>query len=343
MAQKKTPVENIILITIDGCRWNEVFEGADSSLLFNDLFKKSDVKRLTNRFWAKTDLERRKKLMPFLWSTLAEQGRIYGNRKYGNAVSVRNKTNISNPGYSEIFTGFADTAITSNELIYNKNINLFAFLNRQPGFTGKVASFASWNRAMGYLNAPESGYPINGGFLDVTGPHLTPLQKTLNHLQQLYHGQESSRPDYITYLHAKEYLQLHQPRALSIGFAWSDDRAHDGSYPLYLEEIFKFDNMIQDLWEYVQTVPQYKNKTALLITVDHGRGYGEKWTAHGPTIPHANEIWFAVMGPGIAPKGEMKTAGQYYQDQFAQSMAHLLGQVFKANHPVAPRIVDLDK
>ncbi|WP_346239214.1 hypothetical protein ABDK00_010785 [Niabella insulamsoli] len=337
----KSP-ENVIVITIDGCRWNEVFGGADSAILFNEKFKKTEFKRLSGRFWHLDPRERRKKLMPFMWSTIEKEGRIYGNKNFGSDVYVRNKTSISNPGYAEIFTGYADPAIVSNELSYNKNINLFAFLNKQPGFKNKVASFASWDRALGYLNAEENDFLINGGYLDVKGDALSPLQKTLNNLQQLYHAKESSRPDYITYLHAKEYVRLHQPRALSIGFAWTDDMAHDGSYPKYLEKILEFDNMIQDLWQYVQSLPQYKNNTVMFITVDHGRGYEEQWVSHGAQTPHANEIWFAIIGAGITRKGEIKKAGVYYQDQFAQTLAHLLGFTFTANHPVATRILDVE-
>lgn len=42
-AQSK--VENIIMITIYGCRRQEVFGGADSVILFNDKFRKSDASR----------------------------------------------------------------------------------------------------------------------------------------------------------------------------------------------------------------------------------------------------------------------------------------------------------
>lgn len=337
-SQSKNKVENVILITIDGCRWNEVFGGADSIILFNDKFKKTEAKRLTRKFWAKTENERRVKLMPFLWNTIAKEGRVYGNPKYGNNVSVSNLTNISNPGYSEIYTGYADPNITSNELKDNPNTNVLEYINKQPGFQGKVASFVSWDRAQGYLNANRSGFMINGGHVDVVGSDLSPLQNTLNSLQQLAHRGESSRPDYITYLHAKEYLRLNQPKVLSISFAWTDDMAHDGSYPQYLEKIFSFDNMIQDLWTYVQTIPQYKDKTALLITVDHGRGLDEQWVSHGPSIPHSNEIWFAAIGPGISPKGEMKTKVNLYQKQFAQTVANLLGLTFKAEHSIGEAI-----
>lgn len=40
--------------------------------------------------------------------------------------------------------------------------------------------------------------------------------------------------------------------------------------------------MDKKIWEFVQTDPQYKNKTALLITVDHGRG--DKKSQNGPAI-----------------------------------------------------------
>lgn len=342
-AQPKAKVENIIMITIDGCRWQEVFGGADSVLLFDEKFRKSDARRLTGKFWAPTADERRRKLMPFIWNTIGKEGRIYGNRHYNNHVSVRNKTNISNPGYSEIFTGYADPAIRNNDLVDNPNTSLFSFINRQKGFEGKVAAFASWDRVLGYMNATQNNFTINGGYHDLQADSLTLLQKTLNNLQQLYHSTESSRPDYITYLHAKEYIRLHQPRALSIGFAYTDDMAHDGSYPLYLERVFIFDNMIQDLWEYIQHIPQYKDKTAMLITVDHGRGLGDQWTSHGPDIPHANETWFALIAPGVTGRGEVRTTGEYYHDQFAQTMAHLLGLHFEAEHPVGEAIGDIFK
>jgi len=341
LAQTKGKTENLIVITIDGCRWNEVFQGADSIILYNEKFKKSYTGNLTRKFWAKTPLERRQKLMPFLWTTIAQQGRIYGNRLYGNNVSVKNPYNVSYPGYSEIFTGYPDPAIKTNEPLENPNTNVFEFINKQPGFKGKVASFASWNRAPMYLNEKRSKLMVNGGYAAVTGKSLSPLQQTLNNLQAQYDKGDHSRADYITYLHAKEYLRLNTPRVMSIGLAWTDDAAHDGSYPLFLENIFSFDGMIADLWHYLQSHPQYKNKTTLLITVDHGRGYGEQWVSHGPNIAHSNEMWFAIMGPDISPMGEMKTKADLYQNQFAQTMANLLGLEFKSDKEIGEAIKEL--
>ncbi|MGI8580853.1 MAG: hypothetical protein ACR2KX_01565, partial [Chitinophagaceae bacterium] len=88
---------------------------------------------------------------------------------------------------------------------------------------------------------------------------------------------------------------------------------------------------------------EYKNRTALVITFDHGRGLNEEWTTHGKTITGADEIWFAIISPGISAKGEIKARVQLYQQQLAQTMANLLGKEFKANHPVAEGLMSVLK
>ena len=39
--------------------------------------------------------------MPFLWSVIARQGQIYGNRDKGSPAKVANGKNFSYPGYNE--------------------------------------------------------------------------------------------------------------------------------------------------------------------------------------------------------------------------------------------------
>ncbi len=88
----------------------------------------------------------------------------------------------------------------------------------------------------------------------------------------------------------------------------------------------------------LQSDPQYKGKTSIFFTTDHGRGNKEEWTSHNNTIKDSYQIWFAAMGPGIAAKGEMKNNVQLYQKQFAQTFAALMGYTFTATHPVAAAI-----
>ena len=141
--------------------------------------------------------------------------------------------------------------------------------------------------------------------------------------------------DVFTHYAAVEYLKTKKPKVLYIAHGETDEWAHSGQYRDYLNAANQLDKWLKELWNFIEKDPLYKNKTALLITVDHGRGVNDEWTNHGKTIPGADEIWFAVIAPGIPAKGEVKTRMQLYQQQFAQTIANLLGEQFKAAHPVA--------
>jgi hypothetical protein len=90
----------------------------------------------------------------------------------------------------------------------------------------------------------------------------------------------------------------------------------------------------------MQAMPQYRNKTALLITTDHGRGdkVKKQWRDHGQKVEDASGIWIAAMGPGIEVLGEVKQPAQLYQAQVAATIASLLGLQFKPAHPVMPAL-----
>jgi hypothetical protein len=71
-------IENLILVTTDGLRWQEVFGGMDSAIARDPKFNQDDSALLFRRYWHADAGERRKKLMPFFWSTLAKEGQLYG-------------------------------------------------------------------------------------------------------------------------------------------------------------------------------------------------------------------------------------------------------------------------
>jgi bisphosphoglycerate-independent phosphoglycerate mutase (AlkP superfamily) len=143
----------------------------------------------------------------------------------------------------------------------------------------------------------------------------------------------------------REYLKAYKPKLLYIAMEETDDFAHGGKYDQYLGSAHAEDAMIGDLWKILQSMPQYKDKTTLIITCDHGRGDKVKsnWRHHGSKIEDAHELWMAVIGPDTAPSGEIKTEGQLYQKQIAATIAQLLGFTFKANHPIADPITGIYK
>lgn len=339
-AQQKT--ENMIIITTDGFRWQEIFGGMDSVIASQKKYTQGDSAGIFKKYWADDGNDRRKKLLPFLWTTVAGQGQVYGNRSFGNKVDNANPYWFSYPGYSEIFCGFVDTLINSNNYKNNPNINVLEFINKQGKFKNRVAAFGAWEAFDRILNKPRCGFPVVAAFEQSGGNNSTPNEQLINAMLN-----DSYKPwdqdeclDVFTQYEAMEYLKTKKPKVLYIAYGETDEWAHAGSYKSYLEAAHQFDAWLKDIWTYIQSDPQYQNKTSMFITTDHGRGnkIRDQWTGHGSDITDAHEIWFSVMGPDTAPKGEVKKEMQLYQKQFAQTIASLLGIRFVTNHKVADAV-----
>ena len=339
--------QNIIIITTDGLRWQEVFKGMDTALANNPSFHQDDSNYIYKTYWAEKENERRKKLMPFFWTNLAMKGQVFGNRDYGNRVDNANPYWFSYPGYSEIMTGYADTAINANDYPANPHVTVLEYLNRQPSIKGKVVAFGAWNAFNRILNEARSGIPVIAAFDPTGGKNPTANEKMINKMLA-----DSYRPwleaeclDLFTHYSAMEWLKTRKPRVMYIAYGETDEWGHSGHYRSYLDAARQVDDWIKEIWEYIQSDPQYRNKTTIFITTDHGRGDKIKteWTSHGSKIEGSNEIWFAVMGPGTPYRGELKTGMQLYQKQFAQTIAKLIGYTYKAAHPIAGEVMEVWK
>ena len=332
--------ENVILITLDGLRWQELYTGADS-LLIGDSGYVEDPEELVKEFWNIDPLKRREMLLPFFWDTIAKDGQLYGNRKYGNKADCSNQMWFSYPGYNEILSGFADDQnITSNDKINNPNTTILEYLNGQAAYKNKVAAFGSWDVFPYIINEERSGIYVNAGFKKAK-KNLTERELFLNKIQDEVRGPWGGvRLDVFTHHYALEELKKNKPRVLYISYGETDDYAHDGDYDQYLKSARQTDAYIKELWEFVQSDEQYKNKTTLIITTDHGRGTipKETWRHHGSRIAGGGQIWIAVLGPDTPALGEMKQEGQVYQNQVAATALAALG--IKYDQPKAGKVID---
>lgn len=342
-AQRST--ENIIILTLDGLRWQEIFRGMDSAIANNRDFNQDDSQYIHKHYWNEDPGERRKRIFPFLWTTIAKRGLVAGNRDLGNLVNNANPYWFSYPGYSEIMTGYADTAINRNDYPPNPHVTVLEFLNKQPSLKGKVAAFGAWDAFDRILNEQRSGIPVICAFDSTGGKSPTANERLINKMLS-----DSYRPwlgaeclDVFTHYAAMEYLKTKRPRVLYIAYGETDEWAHSGMYRSYLDAARQVDEWIGEIWNWVQTDPRYRNKTTLFITTDHGRGdvVKKEWTSHNNKITGANEIWYAVIGPDTPAKGELKNKTQVYQKQFAQTIARFLGYTYKAKHPIAAAVEGL--
>lgn len=341
---QKHRTENVVIVTLDGLRWQEVYHGADSSLIHSKYTE--DIGEVARKFSAPTAEARRQKLFPFLWSEVAHNGQLYGDRDNGGDDHVVNPYNFSYPGYNEIMTGYPDKRMNTNNGILDPNMNVLEFLGKQKGFQNRVAAFSSWERFPQIFNVGRSGLLVNSGYMKLDVPGMNERLQYLNQQQDNapHFLGDSTRIDFMTYEMGREYMKQYKPRVMYFAFDETDDMAHAGNYKFYLERANQEDGYLQQLWAYIQSDPFYKNRTTLIITCDHGRGEEPQmnWRNHGSNIKGSEQTWFAVIGPDTPAAGIMKNLTTRHE-QLAQTIANLLGYDFAAaaGHPVGEAITSV--
>jgi hypothetical protein len=246
-AQAPTPVSSkthtVVLIVSDGLRWQEIFSGADPTLMNEKnggiWDKEADLRR---EFWRATPEERRKALFPFLWTKVAVQGQIFGNQTKGSIARVTNGMAFSYPGYNEMLTGYADKRIDSNEYGPNPNRTVFEWLNEQPELRGQVSVYATWSTFKDIFNVARSHLPLQVGWDLPYAGQLTPREALLNRL----YASTTKLDDEDVYDSFLEIPLLDsfgrgETRVLFVGFGETDNWAHAGRYDLVLHSAHEFD------------------------------------------------------------------------------------------------------
>jgi hypothetical protein len=333
-AQQKmdTPKTKVVLITLDGFRWQELFTGADANLIENKDFV-HDTAELKTKFWRNTPAERRTVLMPFLWNKVTQMGQLHGNRNEGSNVNLTNSMWFSYPGYNEILTGSPDDKrIASNDKFNNPNTTVLEKVNNIPQYKGKVAAFGSWDVFPYIINEERSGIPVNAGFESATGNTLSSNEIFLNELQtQIPSPFDGVRLDAFTSHYALEYMQKEHPELVFISYGETDDFAHQGNYNAYLTSANNTDALIKQLWNFTQNDPFYKDNTVFILSTDHGRGTQpiETWKHHGSKIAGADQAWFVVFGNNVEVLGEVTKPEQLYSTQIAPTVLQVLDSKLK--------------
>ena len=334
----------VVLITLDGLRWQELFTGADP-LLVTDPKYVQDTVSLKEEFWNEDPKRRREALMPFFWTEVSQMGQIHGNRMLGSKVDLTNKMWFSYPGYNEILTGKADDGrIDSNDKIPNPNTTILEIANKDSRYEDKVFAFGSWDVFPYIVNEERSGVPVNAGFELAEGKDLTEREKFLNELQPTVPSPWGTvRLDAFTHHYALEKMKKDHPELVYIAYGETDDFAHDENYQAYLKSAHTTDGFIKELWDFTQNDSFYKDNTLFIVTTDHGRGTEplETWTGHGSDIEGAGSVWIVLFGKEVANRGEISKAEQLHSDQIAPTILKVLGLQTKTSG-ARGKALDLD-
>ncbi|RPJ68981.1 MAG: AP protein [Acidobacteria bacterium] len=326
--------DHVIVVTLDGLRWQEFFDGAELPLFGKDAEKPNESATM-KRFWRTTREERRVALMPFIWQVVARQGQVFGDPAKKSMAHLTNGLWFSYPGYAEMLSGVADPRIDSNNRVPNPNVTVLEYLSGRPGFKDRVAAFGAWDLLPWILNVERSKLPAGNGYPPVPKP-ATDRERAVNDMAEDLPPVWDGAPFDAPIMHAAfECLRSRRPRVLYVMLGETDEWAHEDRYDLYLDAAWRGDRFIRRLWEMAQSLPEYKGRTALVVAVDHGRGAtAADWTDHGRGVPAAERTWMAVMGPDTPPLG-LREGVTVTTAQVAATIAALVGEDFRSGAPKA--------
>ncbi len=253
----------VVLVTIDGYRWQELFRGADPTLVRDPAYRARYV-----------DVPvRAEALTPFMRS-FAQSGVLIGDRDHGSCARVTNDYWFSYPGYAEILEGHPNPHIRRNHAGPNPEVTVLERLIQRPEFADQVRVYAEWDVVRDIVNAPRSHMPV---FVppDVRAPH-----------------------DPQVMARAREIFG-NLPRITWLALGDTDNRAHEGKYEAYLDAAHDADAFIHQLWDAIQADPRTAGHTTMIVTADHGRGPSE----HGGWRGHGSGLWRGIVVPGLRKEG----------------------------------------
>lgn len=291
----------VILVTIDGYRWQELFRGADPALVGDERYRARYI-----------DVpDRARALTPFLFS-FAQEGALIGNRDQGSCARVANEYWFSYPGYAEMLAGRPNPRVRYNAAVPNDDVTVLERL-QQSGLSVRV--FAEWETMRAILNEARSGLSIT-----------TPADYDAPHDPQIMPPALVSAAD--------------PPRVLYVALGDTDNRAHEGKYEEYLAAASEADAFIAEIWRRYQANPSTAGRTTLIVTADHGRGASENdgWTGHGsgrwrgiivPGLRHegSEALFVGVRGPNVVAAPHYNAENCATLGQVAATLLRSLGDL----------------
>ena len=323
--------EYVFLVTGDGIRHQEVFTGADAQLMKVENKKSSGIEnypQMRELFWADTPRERREKLMPFFWGTLAREGIILGNRELKSRAGMNNPHCFSYPGYAEILNGQHVEPVKSNDAIFSPRQTVLEYLREEKGWAPEqVAAFGSW-KIFNWITMQKDGAIFcNAGYERMPEDVLSEQGKIYDQLQfNMLSPWDTVRHDVPTLELALDYVRARQPKCVYLALGETDDWAHDRRYDRVLQTARYFDDALAKLWTSLQSHPTYRGKSTLIVTTDHGRGRTlENWTSHGSDVEGADEVWIAIFGPDTPHQGELQNTPEYGLSNIAATVLQFYG------------------
>jgi hypothetical protein len=286
----ETSHPRIVMITIDGVRWQDIFVGPH---LYPLIYKGKAISA--------------RDLLPNLYQHFVDEGMVVGR---DSPFLATGPAHISLPGYLEIMRGHPSFDCQTNDCepkIEETMADLFE----------TSAVFGSWDTIRKTVGKNSDKFVVNcgrnyrsAGWKQLGLPDSTSFPE---YWDPLY------RPDSLTQQAVLDYLKNNNPQFLWVSLGDTDEWAHAGNYDKYIESLVEADKFVG------QMVNQLSSKdTTFIITADHGRS--KDWRSHGWDVESSKD-WLMLSGRKVPKKGFVKYDGTKRLSDILPTVRHLLTNV----------------
>jgi Metalloenzyme superfamily len=308
----------IVVVTLDGVRWHEVFEGVDAKLAAEHNLPAEAVVSA-------------RELLPNLYSIIETHGSALGAPGHGSVISASGPNFLSLPGYAELLSGRSATGCANNQcpgVAARTIIEELSAGSARPD--ADVAAVTSWADIAKVTSLAPCAAAVSTGrrggsnrelfARDPEGARLLSLAESAP--QGL--GGADFRPDVLTADLAIYHLKTRSPRFLFLGLGEADEFGHMNDYAGYLDSLRRADARIAEIDGELTRLAARGTRTALFITADHGRA--DSFIEHGEKYPESARVWLVASGSALSSRGFVPAPSERRLADLAPTMreiAHL--------------------
>jgi hypothetical protein len=307
----------IVIVTLDGVRWHEVFEGVDAGLA-------------KERGLTPDGVVSASELMPNLHAIIATRGVALGAPGHGETISASGPNFVSLPGYAELLSGRRSTACHDNQCpgagIRTIVDELAARARHERPDVAVITSWpdiarvASLDASSALVSSGRHGGATRAWFSHDAADRAPLLRAEAANPEP---GNGDFRPDALTAELALQHLRMHPTRFLFLGLGEPDELGHQGNYAGYLTALRRADAQLARVEAELERLAARGTRTALFITADHGRA--DSFNEHGARFPESARVWLVATGSALRSSGFLAAPSPRWLADLAPTVRKLAG------------------
>jgi hypothetical protein len=315
----------VVLVVLDGVRWQDVFGGPDGAL--------TRQRGAGSPAWATA-----RTLMPNLHHLLDTQGVAIGAPGHGAEMVTGGPQRISLPSYRDIFTGKDDPGCQSNSCSQRVGRTVADEIFDASG-SRDVAVVASWPNIARAASVEPTRLVLSTGRRFVGQEEALRDDRVIASLLDAgkqtspYPGAGEYRPDVLTARIALRYLATARPRFMFVGLGDADEYGHRNDYHGYLRAIHEADDFLGELSVTLEAMGARGRHTTVLLTTDHGRAYD--FRNHGMWHPESGRVWLVASGEDVRSRGLVASTRKHTLLDVAPTVRALLGMKVGDGEPIS--------